>query len=211
MNKGIFISFEGGDSCGKSTQINMLKNCVEASKYRDRFLFVRDPGQSPIGEDIRKILLSLDSQPHPLTELFLYLASRSELVNKIIIPALDQGKIVVCDRFYHSTIAYQGFARDILPIDQVEQLANLSACHIQPVKIFYLRLDPQIALQRKQDTHFDRMEKEGIQFREKVQNGYDYLAKKEPQRFVVIDATKSPEEIFDKIKAEISKTTGFDL
>ncbi len=211
MNKGYFITFEGGEACGKSTQIAKLKNLIENSKYKDQFIFVKDPGQSPLGEDIRKILLFTKTQPEVLSELFLYLASRVELVKKIILPALNQGKVVISDRFYDSTVAYQGFARNILPIEEIKHLADLSTCGVKPNSTFYMKLSPKEAFKRKGDMQLDRIELEGDQFHENVKKGYDYLAEHNKERFFVIDASMSIDSIFEEIKTQLNSKLNIKL
>ena len=211
MKKGYFITFEGGEACGKSTQINMLKKMIESSPYKDKFVFVRDPGQSPLGEEIRKIILFAKDIPNPITELFLYLASRVELCEKIIKPALNEGKIVISDRFYDSTIAYQGYARNILPIKEVLHLAKMSSIGLTPDLTFYLNLSPVEAFKRKGNSVLDRMELEGETFHLKVKNGYDNIAKKNKKRIINIDASKSPENIFEIITNIIKDKTKINL
>ncbi len=115
MNKGLFITFEGGDACGKSTQVKLFKEYANLHPLKDKFIFIREPGGTVLGEEIRKLVLNytLDA-PVPKAELMLFLASRAQICEKVIVPALKEGKIVIADRFYDSTIAYQGMARGIM-------------------------------------------------------------------------------------------------
>ena len=141
----------------------------------------------------------------------MYLASRVELVKKIILPALKQGKIVISDRFYDSTIAYQGFARNIISIEEIAHLADLSTCGVKPNLTFYMSLSPKEAFKRKGDIKLDRIELEGELFHENVKKGYDYLAEHNKDRFYVIDASKSIDTIFEEIKTELNSKLNIKL
>ena len=205
MKKGIFISFEGGDSCGKSTQIKLLKDYLIKTQKINNFLFVREPGGTPLSEEIRKLLLDYQVDPPlDMTELLLFCAARVENAEKNIKPALQQGKIVVADRFYDSTIAYQGSARKIMSPEKILTLTKDIIGELKPDLTFFFKLDPKIAFERKGAT-LDRIEKEGLDFQQKVQDGYDYIAKIEKERFCIIDSTLSVEEIFEQIKNELKK------
>lgn len=201
-NKGIFISFEGGEACGKSTQIKLLKEYVAKLNNSEDFIFVREPGGTPLTEEIRHLLLNYEiDKPLPMTELLLFCTARVEDVEKIIKPALEKGKIVIADRFYDSTIAYQGMARKIMNVEQILNLTKLIIGDLKPDLTFYLKLTPEEAFKRKSNINerLDRIEKEGLEFHKLVQKGYDYISKIESERFITIDATKSPEEISKQI------------
>ncbi len=207
MKKGFFITFEGGDACGKSTQVKLFKEYVATRTDKDNFVFIREPGGTILGEKIRTLLLNFeDDSPVPKAELFLYLASRVQLFEKVIKPALSAGKIVVADRFYDSTIAYQGFAREIFSAKEILKLHKLLLGNFSPNLTFYLKIKPEIAFKRKKaGEKLDRMEKEDISFHQKVYDGYEYISKKEKKRFVVLDATKSIEEIHNQIILKVEK------
>lgn len=206
MKKGLFITFEGGEACGKSTQVNLFKQFIQTRKDKDNFIFVREPGATPLGEKIRELLLNFtQDSPTDKTELLLFLASRAQLYSKIIKPALDAGKIVVADRFYDSTVAYQGFARKILPVKDILALNNMILNSLKPDLTFYLDLKPELAFKRKGDTLLDRMEKEPLKFHQKVYDGYHFMAQKEKKRFVVIDATRSISEIQNTIQQKVAQ------
>ena len=207
MKKGIFITFEGGEACGKSTQIKLFKEYVQSRKDKDNFIFVREPGGSELGEKIRDLLLNYEKDcPVPKAELLLFLASRAQLYEKVIKPALENGKIVVADRYYDSTIAYQGFARKILTAKEILKLHSMILGKFKVDLTFYLKIDPKNAFMRKgQNAQLDRMEKEDINFHQEVFNGYNYMSKKEKNRFKVIDATKSIDEIHQIIIKEFEK------
>ena len=201
MNKGYFISFEGGEAAGKSLQISMLRQYIEKNLETDDFLFVREPGGTPLTEEIRRLLLNYEIDPPlPMTELLLYCAARVEDVQKRILPALEQGKVVIADRFYDSTIAYQGGARGIMSEQDILDLTEMTIGSVKPNLTIYLKVDPEIAIKRKQNLgNLDRIEKEGLDFYKKVQDGYDFISKKESGRFVIIDGTKTPQEISNEI------------
>lgn len=205
MKNGLFITFEGGDACGKSTQVKLFKEYVATRKDKDDFVFVREPGGTGLGEKIRELLLSYEEDsPVPKAELLLFLASRAQLFEKVISPAISEGKIVVADRFYDSTIAYQGFAREIFDAEEILKLNKLILGKFKPNLTFYLKIKPEIAFKRKNSgENLDRMEKEALAFHQKVYEGYQFISKKEKERFVVLDATKSIEEIHNEIVASV--------
>ena len=200
--KGYFISFEGGEGCGKSTQIKRLKDYVASLKNVDNFIFVKEPGGTPLTDELRRLILDYEvDSPLPMTELLLLCASRVENVQKRILPALSQGKVVIADRFYDSTIAYQCSARGIMPVEDLLALTKKIIGDVKPNLTFYLKLSPEEALERKNKmtAKLDRIESEGLEFHKKVQAGYDYISKIESDRFYCIDATKSIDEIFNEI------------
>ncbi len=202
MNEGYFISFEGGEACGKSTQIKMLKDYISSLSQTDKFLFVREPGGTPLTEEIRRLILNYEiDKPLEMTELLLFCAARVEDVEKCIKPALAQGKVVVADRFYDSTIAYQGMARQIMSSEDILTLTKKIIGDIKPDLTFYLKLSPEEAFKRKlsMNGELDRIEKEGIEFHRAVAKGYELIASIEKERFYVIDASKPSDKIFNEI------------
>lgn len=201
MKKGLFITFEGGEACGKSTQIKLFKEYIQTRQDKDNFVFIREPGGTILSEKIRDLLLNFrQDAPTAKAELLLFLASRAHLYEKVLKPALEQGKIVVADRFYDSTVAYQGFARQIMPAQEILELNKMILNSLTPDLTFYLEIKPEIAFKRKGDDILDRMESEPLEFHQKVYEGYRFMAEKEKNRFAVIDATKSIEEIQNQIR-----------
>ena len=201
MKKGLFITFEGGEACGKSTQIKLFKEYIQTRQDKDNFVFIREPGGTILSEKIRDLLLNFrQDAPTAKAELLLFLASRAHLYEKVLKPALEQGKIVVADRFYDSTVAYQGFARQIMPAQEILELNKMILNSLTPDLTFYLEIKPEIAFKRKGDDILDRMESEPLEFHQKVYDGYHFMAEKEKDRFAVIDATKSIDEIHNQIK-----------
>lgn len=207
MKKGIFITFEGVEGAGKTTQIEILKNRLSDEKIE--FLLTREPGGTPIGEKIRGILLDTEnSEMNYMTELLLYCASRAQHLNQKIVTAKNDGKIVICDRFSDSTLAYQGYARGI-DKSLIEKLGEIVEGGNRPDLTFILDIDPEITLERAKkkssDKKGDRIEQESMEFHQRVRAGFLEIAEKNPNRVILIDGRKSIEDIADKIFTEISK------
>lgn len=196
----MFISFEGPDGSGKTTQIELLAEYLKSKGFD--VLMTREPGGTAISEKIRQIILDPDNnEESEVTEALLYAASRAQHVAEKIKPALNRGSIVLCDRFMDSSIAYQAYARglgdDVIAIN----LFAIQGC--SPDLTFFLDLDPEIGQKRQiARGKLDRLEQEGLAFQQKVYDGYKQLIAKYPRRFRVIDANRSLEEISkDIIKA----------
>lgn len=193
----MFITFEGGEGSGKTTQIAFLAR--ELSARGLKVLTTREPGGTPLGEHIRDCLLSpnfgISFGSH--AELMLFLASRVEHIEKVIKPALAAGNIVLCDRFNDSSVAYQGGARG-LGLETVQELCNLACGGFVPDLTFFLDLDPEAGMQRITREH-DRLEDAGILFHGKVRQSFLEIASKEPQRVQMIDAHQLPEVVFSSI------------
>ena len=197
--KGLFISFEGIEGTGKTIQSKLL--CEYLIKKGFKVLLTEEPGGTRIGRTIRDILLSVDNiEITPLTELFLYNASRIQHIKEVILPAIKQGMVVITDRFSDSTIAYQGYGRGI-ELHLINSIEHIATEGLRPDKTILLDLDVAIGLQRNKGINKeDRIELEDITFHKRVRDGYHNLAAKEPERIHVIDASKSIEHIHDSIK-----------
>ena len=195
----MFITFEGIDGCGKSTQAELLTNYLEKIGYNVVNIF--DPGYTKIGNEIRDILLDLKSNKmHPHTELLLYSAARSQLVSEIITPALNENKIVISDRFFDSTTAYQGYGRDI-SLKLINELNFIGSHHLTPDITFIVNVDLENANDRLGNKkNNDRMELENSKFKNKVLSGYIEIVKKYPERCFLIEGNKSVNEIHKQIK-----------
>lgn len=199
MKKGLFITFEGGDGSGKTTQINLLNDYI--SKQGIEVVNVREPGGVPISEKIREILLdSKNTDMNDITEMLLYAASRAQLVSQVILPALNSGKCVICDRYVDSSYVYQGFARG-LEIDVVKNINDIATQKLVPDITFFMDIDPDTALKRRLDAGCpDRLEMENISFHRKVYQAYVKIADMYPERVKRIDASLKIEDAFLQIK-----------
>lgn len=188
----MLISFEGIDGCGKSTQIDLLKRYFESKKID--FSIFREPGGTEISEKIRALLLYESKDMDSVTELLLFSAARSQLIREKVIPLLRQNEIVILDRFYDSTTAYQGYGRKLKNLEVLKILNHLASHSTVPDITFYLKIDPEQAQERTVKFSKDRMESSGIDFFRTVIEGYEILAESE-DRFVTIDASKEVKEI----------------
>lgn len=201
----MFISFEGIDCCGKTTQVTLLVEKLQS--INRQHLLLREPGGTPISEKIRTILLDKkNSAMTQMTELLLFSASRVQLVNEVIKPALAERTIVICDRYVDSTTAYQGYGRGLL-LGAVKTINRVATMDVMPKKTFFIDITVQEMYERrsadKQET--DRMELSNEEFFTRVRNGYHELAKEEPDRFVVINGKQSMMEIHEEIWNVVSQ------
>ena len=191
----MFITFEGLDFSGKSTQATILVERLRSTRAVVHFL--REPGGTEISERIRDILLDKKNlHMDEAAELLLFSAARSQLVKEVIVPALQRGEIVVCDRYYDSTTAYQGYGRE-LPLDAVKSINRLATEGEDPDLTFFIDIPVDEIERRKKKAgmKFDRMESSGKAFYTRVRNGYHEIARRETQRFLIIDGTKDIDEI----------------
>lgn len=205
MAKGFLITFEGIDFSGKSVQATLLRDALVDLDFP--VLFLREPGGTEISEKIRQVLL--DTQ-HALmykkTELLLYSAARAQIVSERIAPSLDRGQVVVCDRYFDSTTAYQGYGRQI-DLDFIDKLHSFVADKIEPNLTFLIDLDPEEALKRKKATTVekDRLDRETVEFHMRVRDGYLQIARTESKRFVTIDGSGSIQVIQQQILDETKR------
>lgn len=197
----MFITFEGIDGSGKSTQIKLLCNYLKQNKRQ--FLSIREPGGTEFAEQIREILLTSKNDINPITELMLFEAARADLTEKVIIPALKEGKIVISDRFFDSTTAYQGFGRG-LDLKSVEICNKFATQNLIPDLTFYFHLPIEVAMKRRASKKADRMEAAGRDFFTRVVKGFLRISRKQHDRFIILDATKPKDEIFEEIKSIIN-------
>jgi dTMP kinase len=192
---GLFVTFEGIDRSGKSTQARLLTEALG-----DQALAVREPGGTPAGEQVRALLKDAAVPLGPEAEALLFAAARAELVARVIRPALDDGRVVVSDRFLDSSLAYQGGARG-LGIDEVERINRFATGGLVPDLTFLLEIDPAEAAARAGES--DRFEDEGFALQEAVQDAYERLLASDPGRWRRLDATRSPDEVHAEVLAEI--------
>ena len=203
MSRGRFITFEGGEGCGKSTQVRRLKDALEAEGVE--VVLVREPGGTWLSEEIRRLIKDQEvDAPCDRAELLLFLAARAQLARNVIRPALDAGKWVVSDRFSDSTLAYQGYGRG-LPLDVI-RMANDFACDgIVPDLTIFMDVSPETSrarrLRRESATNgsADRIEREGDEFHARIRQGFAELAAAEPSRIATVDANGSPDSVWEEI------------
>jgi dTMP kinase len=191
----VFITLEGVDGSGKTTQAEMLARALGASA-----ITLREPGGTDAAERIRQLLADPETPLDPIAELMLFCAARADLVSRVIRPALEIGQTVICDRFTDSTIAYQGVARN-LGIVRVRELSEVATDGLVPDLTLLLRIDPAFGLDRAQSD--DRFEAEGVRFQERVADAYEDIARREPNRMIPIDASGSPDEVHRLIMATV--------
>ena len=199
-NTGRFITFEGADGCGKTTQLNLL---AEYLSKDFEVITTREPGAKGLGTQLREILLNYNGEVAPQCESFLFLADRAQHIATLVKPAIENGKIVLCDRHTDSTIAYQGYGRG-LDLKQIEYLNELAVQGIKPDLTLVFDVDIETSMKRV-GVEKDRMESGGNEFFNRVRNGYLEIAKSDPDRVVVIDASRSIEEIFEDVKEAVLK------
>lgn len=197
----MLITFEGIDGSGKSTQILRLAEWLRQEGQTVQTL--REPGGTDVSEEIREILLHHRGPMDPVTELLLFSAARSELVRRQVIPALDRGEMVLLDRFYDSTLAYQGYGREAATLQQIHGLNQLASHGCTPDLTLYLRLVPETAAGRL-EGEADRIERTGDHFFDRVVAGFDELAREEA-RFMVIDASRSVREVEQEIRESVKR------
>lgn len=197
MTKGLFITFEGADGCGKTTQLMLLAKYLKSKGLE--VVVTREPGARGLGEKIREILLNYDGEVSSQAEAFLFLADRAQHIDVIVNPAVKNGKIVLCDRHTDSTIAYQGYGRG-LDIDRIKMLNNLATGDRRPDLTFVFDIDVETSMKRVGNEK-DRMESAGVEFFNRVRNGYHKISELEPERVKVLDASKSIEDIHKEVVA----------
>ena len=195
MEKGLFITFEGADGCGKTTQIKLLDEYLRSKGYKT--LLTREPGSKGLGEKLREILLNYDGEVSPVAESFLFLADRAQHVDCIIKPALENGIIVLCDRHTDSTLAYQGYGRG-LDLDEIRKLNKIATSGLKPDLTIVLDVDIETS-QVRVGAKKDRMESAGIEFFQRVRDGFLEIAKQEPERVKVISSADTIENIHKKV------------
>ena len=202
----MFITFEGPDGCGKSTQVALLTHYLAQQGYA--VCHTREPGGTSIGEQIREVLHNQSNQEMtPRTEVLLYSASRAQLVDEEIRTALAEGKIVVCDRFYDSTLAYQGYGRG-LDLDMLRQLTAFATTGLRPDLTIYLDIRPEVGLRRRQmdgGAEWNRLDAAALDFHERVRVGYRALIAAEPERWVNIDGEAGIEAVHAQVREAVTQ------
>ena len=195
MERGLFITFEGADGCGKTTQLKLLAEYLTEKGYE--VVITREPGAKGLGEKIREILLNYEGDVSDRCESFLFLADRAQHIDMIVNPAVCAGKIVLCDRHTDSSVAYQGYGRG-LPVERIKMLNELAVNVRHPDLTIVFDIDVETSMSRVGQVK-DRMESAGMEFFNRVREGYLEIAKQEPQRVKVLDASKSVDEIHTEV------------
>jgi dTMP kinase len=197
----MFITFEGIDGSGKSTQILLLRKYLVNNGHK--VVTLREPGGTELSEHIRGVLLNKKLEVSDVSELLLFQAARADLVERIVKPMLEEGRIILSDRFFDSTTAYQGYGRG-LDLEIVKKSNQIGSQGVYPNITFYLKLERNVAQERRTNEEQDRMELSGDEFYNRVIDGYEKLAKTE-DRFITLDASKGIKEIHDQVVEEIEK------
>ena len=208
MTRGLFITVEGTDGSGKTTQISNMREYL--SSLGCKVLLTREPGGTRISENIRSIILDTENtEMSDTTELLLYSASRAQLVEQVIRPSIEKNITIICDRYVDSFYAYQGFGRGI-NLEMLEKITDYAINGIMPDITFFLDVSPDIGLKRRiAATGSDRIESEVMDFHRKVYNGYRELAKRYPERIRTIDATRPAQLVWADVRKQIDVAFGF--
>lgn len=199
----MFITFEGPDGSGKTTQARMLVEYLQARGLP--VIYTREPGGTEISEQIRKVILSTHNLAmQNETEVLLFSAARAQIVAELIRPALAAGKIVVCDRYSDSTLAYQGYGLG-LDLEALRAITQFATRGLVPDLTFYIDVPVQVGLERRHQGETNRLDQKNVEYHTRVRNGYLELAQAEPERFVVIDGTQPIDQVQTEIRARMSE------
>lgn len=203
---GLFITFEGPDGAGKTTQLNRVAEWLEQQGFA--FVRTREPGGTKISDSIRTLLLNPEnSEMANETEVLLYAASRAQLVSEVILPALEDGKIVLCDRYMDASLAYQGYGLGY-PVQQIAAINRFATTGVQPDRTYLLDIPVEIGMRRvfqKRGSAPDRIELKDITYHKSVRKGFLTLAEKEPERFCLIDARQGEDAVFSVIQSDLKR------
>jgi dTMP kinase len=199
QRRGRLIAFEGVEGAGKSTQLELLRQTLEKAGHR--VVSTREPGGTKAGEQIRSILLDRGSTLDPRAEALLFAAARAQLVEQVVRPALERGETVLCDRYLHSSLAYQGVARG-LGLEPVAAINGFATGGLLPDLVVLLAVDPAEGLDRVRGE-WDRIEDQDLAFHQQVERGFMELAAADPERFVVVDAARPAEQVAAEVRAAV--------
>lgn len=201
----MFITFEGPEGSGKSSQLPALAEFLEARGFQ--VVRTREPGGTKIGDQIREVLVRMENtELHPRTEILLFLAARAQLVEELIIPSLEEGKVVLCDRYGDSTLAYQGYGHG-LEMDRLRSMLQFATAGLKPDLTILLDVDVLKGLKRKKaKDEWNRLDAFELSFHERVREGYHELAAQEPDRWRIVDASESAECVQNEIRKLVLQT-----
>lgn len=204
----MLITLEGPEGSGKTSQLKPLTEWLTAQGHV--VYATREPGGTSIGEQIRHVIHDLkNTEMHPRTEALLYQAARAQIVQQVLRPRLAAGEIVICDRYFDSTLAYQGYGHQSIPLDELRQVIRFATGGLTPDLTILLDLDVETGLRRKgNQAEWNRLDAYTVDFHRRVREGYHELLKLEPQRWVVLDADQSREKVQEELRAVISKKLG---
>jgi dTMP kinase len=205
---GTFITLEGPEGAGKTTQLKLLSKKLEAVNCKH--IITRDPGGTPLGKQIRRILLNPENPVKAIAELLLYQADRAQNVEEVIKPALEKGFVVFCDRYIDSTLAYQGYGRG-LSLELIEETNQIATGGLLPALTILFDLSSEEGLSRLHPGSHDRIEREALEFHKKVRNGYLELAEKSPERWQIIDAARPLTTVQAQLAKVLSEKLNLDL
>ncbi len=194
---GIFVTLEGPEGAGKTTQLKLLSKHLESLGHKH--IVTRDPGGTPLGRQISRILLNPETPVCPVTELLLYEADRAQHIAEVIEPALQQGTLVLCDRYTDSTLAYQGYGRE-LDFALINQLNDIATGGLKPDLTILFDIDSSAGLGRLHPSGHDRFEREALEFHHKVRDGYLTMSAKDPERWRILDASKAMSVVQENLR-----------
>jgi dTMP kinase len=196
----MFITLEGPDGSGKTTQVPLLAEAIRGAGYA--LVVTREPGGTEIGDQVRQVIMDLQNKRmEPATEILLFQASRAQLVRELIVPSLEAGKVVLCDRYADSTLAYQGYGHQT-DLEQLRQIVDFATGGLKPDLTLYLDIEAEEGLRRRSTDNekWDRMDDYDLAFHQRVREGYHQMITAEPARWVVIDGGRSVEEVQEDLR-----------
>jgi dTMP kinase len=204
----MFITIEGPDGSGKTTQVSLLAEAIRRAGYD--LVVTREPGGTEIGDQVRQVIMDLkNKQMFPATEILLFQASRAQLVRELVLPSLKAGKVVLCDRYADSTLAYQGYGHQT-DLAQLRGIIDFATGGLKPDLTLYLDIDAEEGLRRRtgEEDEWNRMDDYALEFHQRVRDGYHKMIAAEPERWVVIDGGRSVEKVKEDLKRVVLERLG---
>jgi len=206
----MFITLEGPEGSGKTSHLKPLAEWISTRGYT--VFTAREPGGTSIGEQVRQVIHDLkNTEMHPRTEALLYQAARAQIVEQVLRPRLGAGEVVLCDRYFDSTLAYQGYGHQVIPLDELRQIIRFATGGLTPNLTILLDLEVRVGLARKgTQDEWNRLDAFTVDFHERVRNGYQELVRLEPLRWAVVDASQSWEAVQSDLRAVIEKKLAYN-